>query len=49
MATACYTLAELERHIERQFSNGMTWENMGKWHLDHVLPLSSFTYESPRI
>ena len=27
--------------IERQFLVGMTWQNHGKWHLDHVIPLDS--------
>lgn len=43
-----YTLDELCRHIERQFSRGMTWENMGRggWHIDHRQALSSFTFTS---
>ena len=28
--------------IEHQFINGMTWENYGDWHLDHVKPCCSF-------
>lgn len=28
-------------HIEQQFSSGMTWENYGEWHIDHIVPLSS--------
>jgi hypothetical protein len=29
------------RHIESQFTAGMTMENYGKlWHLDHIYPLS---------
>ena len=31
---------EFKSHIERQFTFGMTWENQGKWHLDHIYPLS---------
>jgi len=42
-----YSLADLKRHLERQFTRGMSWENMGKWHIDHILPLSSFTYSDP--
>jgi hypothetical protein len=31
-------------HIEKQFTEGMTWQNYGLkgWHVDHILPLSSF-------
>lgn len=42
-----YSLDELMRHLERQFLPGMTWENKGQWHIDHVLPLSSFRFEKP--
>lgn len=31
----------LINHIESQFQAGMTWDNYGKWHLDHRLPLAS--------
>jgi hypothetical protein len=27
--------------IERQFQPGMSWSNIGKWHLDHIVPISS--------
>lgn len=29
------------KHIESQFTEGMTWENHGEWHIDHIIPLSS--------
>jgi|TARA_R110002049_G_scaffold32928_4_gene108893 hypothetical protein len=28
-------------HIEKQFTKGMTLDNQGKWHVDHIIPLSS--------
>lgn len=31
-----------KKHIEAQFLPGMTWENFGKWHMDHIVPLSAF-------
>ncbi len=42
-----YTLADLMRHLERQFLPGMTWDNRGEWHIDHIVPLASFSYASP--
>lgn len=42
-----YTLEQLMRHIESQFLPGMTWENYGKWHIDHRIPISAFNFEKP--
>ena len=42
-----YTVEDLMRHLERQFSKGMTWGNRGEWHIDHIVPLKSFTFISP--
>jgi hypothetical protein len=28
--------------LEFQFSDGMTWDNYGEWHMDHVIPCSTF-------
>jgi hypothetical protein len=36
------TLEELMAHIESKFLEGMTWDNHGKWHVDHIKPLSAF-------
>jgi hypothetical protein len=24
------------------FTEGMSWDNYGEWHIDHILPCSSF-------
>ena len=37
-----YTPEELILHLEKQFTEGMTWENYGEFHVDHKLPISSF-------
>ena len=33
---------ELCDHLESMFAEGMSWDNMGEWHIDHIKPLSSF-------
>lgn len=35
------TWKQAKRHIEKQFVEGMSWDNRDKWHIDHVIPLSS--------
>lgn len=42
-----FSVDELRAHLEKQFTKGMTWENLGKWHIDHITPLSSFSFNSP--
>lgn len=42
-----YTMRELIVHLERQFLRGMSWENYGSaWHIDHIIPLASFSFTS---
>jgi hypothetical protein len=41
-----YSVDELKAHLERQFTKGMSWDNYGQWHVDHIRPLSSFSYTS---
>ena len=41
-----YTLEELMSHLEALFTEGMTWDNYGEWHVDHKIPMSSFQFET---
>lgn len=41
-----YTIEELMSHLEKQFTEGMTWDNYGEWHVDHKIPMTSFNFES---
>lgn len=40
------SLSELQQWLERQFTEGMTWENYGDWHIDHIRPCISFDLSS---
>ncbi len=41
-----YTKKELMNHLEKQFKKGMSWDNYGKWHIDHIIPISAFNYKN---
>ena len=40
-------ISDLVGHLESKFKPGMTWENHGKWHIDHIMPLASFDLSDP--
>jgi len=42
-----YNCEQLKNHLEKKFLPGMSWENMGEWHIDHKIPVSAFNYERP--
>ena len=37
-----YSAAQLKHHIEKQFTEGMSWNNYGEWHLDHIKGVINF-------
>ena len=37
------TFKQFAKHIENQFTDGMSWSNRAEWHLDHIVPLSCAT------
>jgi len=39
-----YSVEDLIAHLEANFLPGMSWDNMGAWHIDHVLPLTCWSY-----
>jgi hypothetical protein len=36
---------ELMNYLEKQFTEGMSRENYGEWHVDHIRPLASFEFD----
>ncbi len=38
---------ELWEHLEKQFKDGMTRQNQGEWHIDHIKPCSLFDLTDP--
>ncbi len=41
-----YTTKDLKRHLENLFTDGMTWDNIVDWHIDHIIPQSFFKFTS---
>ena len=36
---------DLKIYLEKRFTDGMTWENYGVWHVDHIKPCQLFDLE----
>jgi hypothetical protein len=41
------SVEQLWIHLEKSFKIGMTKENYGKWHVDHIRPCASFDLNKP--
>lgn len=41
-----YKIEALKEHLENLFKEGMSWNNYGQWHIDHIIPLKFFKYDS---
>jgi len=43
------TIEEFKSHIEKQFVDGMSWDNYGPngWHIDHIVPCRTFDLSKP--
>ncbi len=37
-----YSAEDLRLHLENLFTSGMSWDNYGEWHVDHIIPISKF-------
>ena len=44
--TGC-TLDFLKKYLEKKFKDGMSWDNYGQWHIDHIKPCASFNLVDP--
>lgn len=42
-----YSLDDLKQQLEKLFAKGMTWGNMGQWHVDHKVPVLAFNFNKP--
>lgn len=43
-----YSAEDLKKHLESLFTDGMSWDNYGEWHIDHITPVVSFDSNTPQ-
>lgn len=41
------TIEELKQHLEGKFEDGMSFDNYGEWHIDHITPCIAFNLLDP--
>ena len=39
------SIQKVKLYLEAKFELGMSWDNHGKWHIDHIIPLSKFNLQ----
>ena len=37
-----YSALDLKNHIQSLFTEGMSWDNHGDWHIDHIKAVANF-------
>ncbi len=42
-----FSVEDLMAHLEKQFREEMGWRNYGRWHVDHIRPVSSYEFTHP--
>lgn len=42
-----YSINDLISHLEARFKPGMSWQNYGAWHIDHIRPCAEFDLRDP--
>jgi hypothetical protein len=43
-----YSAEDLKNHLESLFTEGMSWDNYGEWHIDHIVGVVNFDPETPQ-
>ena len=41
------SVAFVRKYLESKFKSGMSWDNYGEWHVDHIRPCASFDLSDP--
>jgi len=42
------SIEQAKNHIEKQFTEGMSWDNHGEWEIDHIKPIALFDLTIPK-
>ena len=42
------SVKHFKEHLKKQFTKGMSFENYGKWHIDHITPCRLFDLSDPQ-